>query len=300
MQKNYLQINKCPLCSCKTHKFNNLNIESYAFGIKKINIPRKIKIKECLNCGLFYKDLIPTKIFLKKIFNVHASSVWREKKLSYKYEKKQINQIFKDFNKKLNFIDFGCGSGDFINSIKKNNIIVSGVDVYKYERLKYIINGEFFNTFIEDKIISKYKYDLFTFFDIFEHLYSPNDLISNVINISKKNNSFIYIETGSSESVKNIGDWWYAKLFEHHIFWNLKSIKYLCKKNNLEIINYSIKQHKERMYMNKLKKLILFSLYFGSKLTFLNKILTRITKKDLNLVGNVYIQDHFQCILKIK
>lgn len=121
----------------------------------------------------------------------NSEAKWYKSPLGIKYYQKPERFYHKFFLKRHRFfpgtkiLDLGCGTGEFLNELKKNNCEVFGVDisktatnvaknVFKIKNIYTMSCDEFFN------LPDLPKYDVITFFEILEHLDNPREFINKI------------------------------------------------------------------------------------------------------------------------
>ena len=109
-KKKFSKISSCPICKSKKRQ--------------KILVKFGIEIFKCLNCDVDYSskkpndfsDLYSTEHLKNHYLNVYDRS--RKYKMN-RFGKERIS-ILKKYKKKGNLLDFGCGTGWFLEIAKKN------------------------------------------------------------------------------------------------------------------------------------------------------------------------------------
>jgi len=265
----WFNIEKCPACSCSELISNGLLVgNTYFFGDEKIAFPPEgISIAECQNCGLYFKSTLPTPYFLAEIITRQAGKVWNEN-----YDFIDEKKLIKKFIYKNNFdlLDIGPSNGALLKAFSDSTGRRSGLDIIQHPGLEKQLNGEFIHGLLDEEILnwSEKPYDVITLYDVFEHFYNPKLAFINLKNLLKTNGIFV-LETGNVESYypKKMGlnQWWYANLFEHHIFWQAKSIEYYANKYGFKILYMKNIRHKSWRYRSiifKINKILQFSFWF--------------------------------------
>ena len=92
--------------------------------------------------------------------------------------------LAKHINKESLIVDFGCGKGGFMSSLKKKKYNVVGVDSNKKARNKCLEKKLTTYKSIKD---FKENIDAITFWHSFEHVSNPNEILNQIINQSKNN-----------------------------------------------------------------------------------------------------------------
>jgi 2-polyprenyl-3-methyl-5-hydroxy-6-metoxy-1,4-benzoquinol methylase len=203
---------------------------------------KKLKILECINCGLVY--LSSTKHI--KASHYEQSGMHNGKKPNvnswlketqtddmrrYKFVKKIIR------NKKV--IDFGCGAGGFLELASKSAKEVNGIELEKAMQESFIKRNLKVYTNYKHALQSSKKWDIITAFHVVEHLSDPIKIISKLSSMLTKNGK-IYIEVPNSEDA--LLTLYKNKAFQNFTYWsqhlylfNANNLKELAKKSKLKV-----------------------------------------------------------------
>ncbi len=124
---------------------------------------------------------------------------------SYNYLYLSLNKIIKKYIKKNNLLDVGCGNGYLTKSISKQFKKILAIDnsnsaIYQAKR-NYSGKVKFLNKKLE-KIKNK-NWDCITLIEVIEHLYSPDEMLKYIYNVSNKKTQVI-ISTPYHGLIKNI------------------------------------------------------------------------------------------------
>jgi transcription elongation factor Elf1 len=297
----YIQLSFCPLCKNRSYTEKKINLNKYYFFGKELVYPKNgIKLRHCKLCGLYFKNLIPTQESIKKIYNLYGHSVWKNQTESYNQELQFLINANKK-KKMSSLIDIGSSNGHFIKKASKIIPLISGLDVYRDKNCASLIKklkGEYIISFIETKKrFNSRRYNFVSAFDVFEHLYDPCLAGRHFSDLLVKK-GLLFGETGNTDVIQNIEDWWYVKYFEHHIFWNQSSLKFFASKINFKLIKLKLVAHKQRRYMSPIKRFIGLILFNLKNFEFLRKVIFAKTKIDISMIGNTYSKDHVFFSLK--
>ena len=170
--------NNCPICRSKKKKI----------WLKKINV----EIYECLICKTGYSKYIPNN--LSEIYDLNSEvqdKIKSHKKRSKYFIKKfgtERLRFIKKFKKKGSLLDFGCGTGEFINFAKKQ-FKVNAFD-FSLELSKFVEANYNIKTFSNLEKLKK-KFDVITLYDVLEHVENPVQLLKRLNNNLKKNGIII-------------------------------------------------------------------------------------------------------------
>jgi len=204
--------------------------------VVKYNIP----IVTCEKCDLTYATRQP-----RNFDDVYSQDDYLEKSiLSYdknrKYRIKRFGleriKILKNYKKKGKLLDFGCGTGWFLEGAK-DHFESFGVE-YSDSIRKWLFEKFNIKTFKTLNSIKSEKFDIITAFDVIEHVPDPLDLLNNLKKKLKKN-GIILIYTPNFDSL----GFNYLSLNNnllcppnHLFYFNKKSFDFMCKKTNLKIV----------------------------------------------------------------
>lgn len=244
----WVVIKKCPVCGCgEGVAHDRLSATSYKFGDEDIRLPDKgISLIQCNNCSLIYKTKVPSRFYLAQIFARQAYKKWANK-----YNFASEKRLFQNLTKKKSFdlLDVGPSNGGLLKICSGLGGRRSGLDIIKYPNLDNYLCGEFIHGLIDDLDLkwSGKPYEIVALFDVLEHSYKPYQAFRNLYNLVK-NNGYIVIETGDADSAwprkYGISNWWYVNLFEHHVFWTEKSLRFMADKFGFKILHMVRKTHK--------------------------------------------------------
>jgi len=224
---------------------------SYAFGSEHFDYPANgIPLLRCRECDLVYKGLVPDRHFLAEVFTRQAGEKWME---PYGFASDAQQLIGLTGNRDFDVLDIGAGSGTLLNACQVAGVSGrrSALDVIAHPGVFGHINGEFIRGFLDEEAPewSTEPYDVVTLFDVLEHLYRPQVAFRNLRRLVRKD-GVVLIETGNVASYwprrYGLGQWWYARLFEHHVFWCRKSMERIAAANGLRITAWRECRHKLR------------------------------------------------------
>jgi 2-polyprenyl-3-methyl-5-hydroxy-6-metoxy-1,4-benzoquinol methylase len=239
---------ECPSCGCEEGiSYGKLSATSYKFGDKDIRLPDKgISLIRCNNCSLIYKTKVPSLFYLTHIFANQAHKEWDDK-YNFISEKRLFQNLVK--KKSFDLLDVGPSNGSLLKTCCELGGRRSGLDVTKHADLDEYLSGEFIHGLIDDLDLtwSNKPYEIVALFDVLEHSYKPYQAFRNLYNLVK-DNGYVVIETGDAGSFwprkYGISNWWYVNLFEHHVFWTEKSLRFMADKIGFKILLMDRKTHK--------------------------------------------------------
>lgn len=222
-------ISSCPICSSKKRKEVITK-----FGIKIFN---------CLKCDVDYSskkpknfsDLYSTDDYINYSLNVYDKS--RKYKIK-RFGNERIS-ILQKYKKKGTLLDFGCGTGWFLELAKK---YYDSYGIEFSDQLREHLDKKYNIKAFKDmsKLPKNLKFDIITAFDVIEHVESPISFLRMIKKYLKKDGiALIYTPNKDSLGFK------YLKFYNNllcppsHLFYFAEnSFKFMCKKTNFKLIEH--------------------------------------------------------------
>lgn len=164
---------------------------------------------KCGNCGLIFQDPMPDKNQLELVYKNYyqCGEGASEKNFGYQdYEKERSPEIFQKnylpWIKKYafgrnTFLDFGCGSGNFIKALQSEGFKAEGVE-FSREAFQLLSkkNIPFYHYDDIDKINKKYH--CISMIDVPEHLFDPLGDLKKINSLTEQE-GLVFIETVNSD-----------------------------------------------------------------------------------------------------
>jgi SAM-dependent methyltransferase len=296
---------RCPACGSRARAAHaSLPDAHYAFGAERVLIPPQgVSVVECGDCGLYYKAMVPAPSFLKKIFERQADSKWGAPAADLSAQVAALHESHASGT--CDLLDVGAAGGALLDAFAALGVRGrrSALDVVRYPGIEPHLAGEFIEGYLDDPLPSwsGQPYDLVTLLDVLEHLYQPRTAFENLRQLVKPGGR-LFIETGNPGSEWprrfGIGEWWYVRLLEHHIFWSRRSLQRIAAEFGFKVIEWKEVRHKSRRRAEvpaQLLKIGLYSVagkYYGT--------LANLFGKEGNQPWHPFARDHFRaCLLRI-
>jgi len=213
-------------------------------------------ILQCEECGLMYRNPIPTKEELKKYYSFGYYQEYGFKEYAQrknhivKYRFEPILSFFKEviinrglLREKIVSLDIGCALGFFIELLKKEGWEAKGVefsdDAAQYAKEK--LGLEVYTGSVEEIGFEDEYFDVITMLDVLEHVVSPNDILKEVNRILKREGLILVtVPNVSGAEVKGIKGLTNFLFAEGHIFsFPAHTLKRLFNVNGFSIIGMS-------------------------------------------------------------
>lgn len=204
---NFNIINNCNICgsNIQKHKYigKRYNRSQGFFFKKKLN-DIHTNIYKCKVCKTIFSNPLPIPVKdFERYENLHpnqTNQMLNFDKNIFDYELSIINKYFN--NKKLKFLDIGCGNGYLLNKLYKKNFDVYGLEPVK-KFFDVCINSfphlqnKVENMPIENFNFGNKEFDIISFNSVLEHLINPSMQIKLLLN-NLADNGIIHIEVPSS------------------------------------------------------------------------------------------------------
>ncbi|MBC8488063.1 MAG: methyltransferase domain-containing protein [Bacteroidetes bacterium] len=234
-------IKNCPVCdSSKFTKF----LDSKDFFLTS----EEFKIDICTNCGFKFTNPRPDKKALSKYYesidyishsNINKGIINKLYRFVRQFTIKNKIRLITKFVNEGNVLDIGCGSGEFLNELKKQNWNVTGIEpnesARKFAAENYGINALEENDFNN---LEKNSFDVITLWHVLEHVFDIEERILQIKKIiSKKGILVIALPNPDSLDAKIYGKYWAAYDLPRHLYhFNKATVERLFNKYGFSII----------------------------------------------------------------
>lgn len=230
ISKKFLEKRNCPACNSKKYKF--LLIKNGGTYV------------ECDKCKMiFINPVFKDKFLIEYYKNNHdvKHKITQKDYLFYNHIfSKGLKLATKSFKKPGNILDIGCGNGFFLDLARKRNWKTHGLEINLLESFIAKSKGHNIQTRILKNANFNEKFDIITFWDVFEHIKDSLDLLKMCKKLLKKN-GIIFMQCPSRDSIAlkilqeacNMLDG-----IEHVNIYGKQSLMALCKKAKYKIIEY--------------------------------------------------------------
>lgn len=197
-------VGDCPICS--STKFNSL------LALKDFSISQEsFSIVKCSDCGFLITSPRPDSDSIGKYYQ-------SEKYISHSGGKKTIidkiyflaqrltlrwkYNLIRSYKSKCEILDYGCGTGAFLDFLQKRRWDVTGVEPSAIARIKAesSLQKKIYQS-LDDNI--EKKFDVITLWHVLEHIHELEDAIQKIKNLLKEN-GIIFIAVPNYESADAI------------------------------------------------------------------------------------------------
>ena len=232
----------CPVCSGK--QFNSfISCKDYTVSHETF------QIAQCASCGFKFTNPRPSETEIVKYYQ-------SEDYISHSNTSKGIiNSLYKvarkfTISQKVNLIksvcpdgksilDYGCGTGEFLNGMKKAGWFVNGVEPSKQAQGFAINNYELH--IIEPNEINRLRennFDVITLWHVLEHIHQLNQTIGVFKKLLKQNGKFIIaVPNCDAADVTYYKEYWAAYDLPRHLYhFNSDSMNRLMFTHQLRVV----------------------------------------------------------------
>ena len=153
--------------------------------------------------------------------------------------KNKLKLIGKYSQEEKTLLDFGCGTGDFLQTAKKNNWTVYGIE--PNEQARYIANKKTKNAVFNTEQLLKFKknsFDVITLWHVLEHLPNLQEDLNTFKSLLKPNGTLIVaVPNYKSYDAKHYKNFWAAFDVPRHLWhFNKTSISKLVQTLSMQVV----------------------------------------------------------------
>jgi 2-polyprenyl-3-methyl-5-hydroxy-6-metoxy-1,4-benzoquinol methylase len=265
----------CPLCG-------NSQISS-TLSVKDYSISQELfQLKNCNSCNFLFTTPAPDqdaigRYYASDVYISHTDSskgvieqlyqLVRKRTLTAK--RKLISSITQHENGKI--LDYGCGTGAFLNEMKVNGWETYGIEPDEGARGKaeQLIGGAVGLPSELSSLISQ-SYDVVTMWHVLEHVHDLNGTIHEVKRLLKPEGKlFVAVPNHQSLDAKHYGSYWAAYDVPRHLHhFSPDTMKSLMERHGLKIMA------KKGMWFDSFYVSMLSEKYKAGKINYLKAFFT--------------------------
>jgi 2-polyprenyl-3-methyl-5-hydroxy-6-metoxy-1,4-benzoquinol methylase len=212
---------KCPLCK-SGNILNHQLVKDHAVSKKEFTLCR------CGDCELLFTNPRPTEVEIGPYYDfkeyyshedqVRSFTQWLYQKIRESSIQRKVGLI-KSFVKTGSLLDYGCGTGEFLQEAKKQSWSVRGIEPSEKARAQALgkLPTEVLATLAE--LPEDDTYDVITLFHVLEHIHSLRKTIKKLVN-HLKSNSYVIIAVPNPESADaaHYGNDWAGYDVPRHLY----------------------------------------------------------------------------------
>ena len=266
------KLEACP--SCGNSSFHN-ELITEDFSVSN----ESFAIVKCGKCSLLFTNPRPQLESLSKYYDFpeyisHSNQTRSLTDIIYKivrnYSLKKKFKLINSFSTSNSLLDYGCGTGHFLNTVHKNKWTVIGVEPnnnahqniernikkYIYPSIQYVPKNQ--------------KFGIITLWHVLEHIHDLSNTIETLKSLLEKNGRLVIaVPNPNSYDAKYFKSHWAAYDVPRHLYhFTQDSMKYMLKKHNLKLENI------EPMKFDSFYVSLLSNKYKYKKSRYLNSFIT--------------------------
>lgn len=236
----YEKLSECPVCSASNLR-NHMVVKDHSVSKESFNI------MVCDNCNFHFTNPRPSEDEIGKYYDSeeyisHTDQANSPINLIYKIarqyalrsKKKLINSVAKD--KKGRILDYGCGTGYFLETMKSDDWKTYGIE--PNDKARAIATQKVkVKRSIDELDLKNKKFDIITLWHVLEHIHDLNSTIKSLKTILKEKGKII-IAVPNIESYEEsiFGEEWAAYDVPRHLYhFSQETMKTLMLKHGLKI-----------------------------------------------------------------
>lgn len=236
----YEKVRQCP--SCGGDKFINELICTDHTVSKE-----SFALTKCEQCELLITNPRPDKDNIGKYYESdnyisHTNKSNNLTHLLYKQVRRitfaHKYKIINDLSKNKSILDFGCGTGDFLNYCQSHSWTIAGIEPNKQARDK-AINQNGSNIYSDlSQLPTNSKFDIITLWHVLEHIPDPKSLINELkVYLNVKGKILIALPNIDSYDCNHFKESWAGYDVPRHLtHFNQKTFQHLIRNCKLKII----------------------------------------------------------------
>jgi len=220
--------------------FEMRNINKHVFSARRRPDKVHYRIVRCNKCGLVYSNpILPygkiKKLYKKSLFT-YSQQTSNIIETYYTYLKKALPFL----KSRESFLEIGCGNGFLLKKVKDHGFKeVYGIEPSKdaVQKSDKKIRINIINDIFKPGIFQKNKFDMIAFFQVFDHVFDPNQFLKECHRILKPG--------GIALAINHDVDSFMPRLFrekcpifdiEHIYLFNKKTMQLIFKKHGFKVL----------------------------------------------------------------
>jgi 2-polyprenyl-3-methyl-5-hydroxy-6-metoxy-1,4-benzoquinol methylase len=231
---------KCPLCK-SGNILNHQLVIDHAVSKKEFTLCR------CGDCTLLFTNPRPTEEEIGPYYDfkeyyshedqVRSFTQWLYQKIRKSSIKRKVSLI-DSLVKSGSLLDYGCGTGEFLQEAKRQDWNVRGIEPSDKARTQAItkLPTEILGNL--DELPELETYDVITLFHVLEHIHSLRKTVKKLVNHLKSNSYMIIaVPNPESEDAKHYGSDWAGYDVPRHLYhFSQKSMRTFQEQFGLELV----------------------------------------------------------------
>ncbi|MEQ8925128.1 MAG: class I SAM-dependent methyltransferase [Fulvivirga sp.] len=231
------KLEHCPVC--QSNQFTN-----YIICKDHTISEESFVIVKCNDCSFLFTNPRPTKdsiagYYASNKYISHTNSSRNLTDILYKvvrnYSLKQKVRLINEFTTDKNLLDYGCGTGHFLEVAKGNSWNITGVEPSSSAQTISTVKSHI-KASIDELSIAQ-KFDIITLWHVLEHVHDLNDTINKLkLHLKGDGKLVIAVPNPNSYDASYFKEYWAAYDVPRHLYHFTKhTISRLLKKHQLKL-----------------------------------------------------------------
>lgn len=238
----YERLSKCPLC--KSGHFNNyLVVKDHSVSQESFTLCK------CKNCSFVFTNPRPDQKNIGKYYESedyvsHSDKANNLVNILYKLVRtytlgEKVSWINKYVKNKGRLLDYGCGTGHFLQRANKNGWETIGVEPNKHAAEIAAKNKDLKIYGSIDQLNQENKFDAISLFHVLEHVHDLTSTMNTLLEkLKKRGTLFLAVPNNNSLDAKNYKEKWAALDVPRHLYhFNQDTMSRLAEEFDLRIVD---------------------------------------------------------------
>lgn len=233
------KIETCPICK-------NNKLENFIICKDHMLTGESFAISKCTNCSFLFTNPRPIiseigKYYQSEDYISHSNKTKNLSdflyKIARKYTLSRKLKLINSLSTNKTILDYGCGTGDFLNACKNKSWEIYGIEPDKNARIKAIETTK--KTIYENinEIMEIPRLDIITLWHVLEHIHNLNETIEILkTKLTKNGKLIIAVPNIESYDAKLYKEYWAAYDVPRHLYhFSMKTMKLLMQNHGLKV-----------------------------------------------------------------
>ncbi len=234
----YEKLDECPLCQFSSHS-NHLIVDDHSHS------KESFALVQCNKCDLIYTNPRPDKQSIGTYYESdnyisHTDSSNNLTNIIYKVARRFTLNWKKGLIEKYatdkSLLDYGCGTGDLLAHMKKNNWSVTGIEPNPHARDKALNKGLNVHTELS-KDLSKDKHHIITAWHVVEHIHELKETLRSLRKLLHDDGKLLLaVPNSASYDASHYKEFWAGYDVPRHLYhFTPETFNTLASKTKLKI-----------------------------------------------------------------
>jgi 2-polyprenyl-3-methyl-5-hydroxy-6-metoxy-1,4-benzoquinol methylase len=204
-------------------------------------------IVKCASCSFEFTNPRPKKETLSKFYQSasyisHSNKITGPTDIIYRIARffalRGKLKLINKFYQKGHLLDYGCGTGAFLQTCKNDGWEISGIEVDEKTRLNTQASLQVPILENIEQLEKDQSFDIITLWHVLEHVLDLNQVITHLKNrLSKKGKLIVAVPNNASYDQQLYQEHWAAYDVPRHLYhFDQKTIKQLMKNHQLKLV----------------------------------------------------------------